>query len=210
MFIQPSTKKQSGQNDNSSIFEATKKPSLITRFANLILLFLFAILGLISTSQHAFSLEPTDPLTTIERKSTVSSLSGPRIGVTYLSPGETANVIDTNFISQYGWQAETKIASGNNFNGLIEWVFLAGGIEQGMFLPSISSLMGIRFDTGTELAFGPNLSLSGVSMVLAAGRNFTSGDINIPVNISWVPSHDDSGHRVSLTVGFNVEQKKFQ
>jgi len=200
----------SAQNDNPSLFAVAKAQPLFSHFSKLIPLLFLTILGLASTSQHALALEPADPLTTVEIEKAVSSLSGPRIGVTYLSPGKTANFIETDFITQYGWQAETKIASGANFNGLIEWVFLAGGIEQGMFLPSISSLMGVRFDTGTEFALGPNLSLSGISMVLAAGKNFKAGDINIPVNVSWVPSHDASGHRVSLTVGFNIDQRKLR
>ena len=137
----------------------------------------------------------------------VKQLSGARFGATYLSSGELSKTIDTQLISQYGWQLETRIADGQEFSGLIEWVFLAGGMEKGMFLPSVSSLFGLRNDAGMEVAMGPNLSLSGVGMVVAAGQTFEKGDLNIPVNVSWVFSNEShgapSGHRVSLTMGFN-------
>ena len=102
----------------------------------------------------------------------VKKLSGARFGATYLSSGELEKTIDSKLISQYGWQLETKIAEGSEFCGLIEWVFLAGGMEQGMFLPSASSLFGIRNEAGMEFAMGPNLSLSGIGMVFAAGQTF--------------------------------------
>ena len=34
---------------------------------------------------------------------------------------------------------------------------------------------------------GPNLSLGGIAMVFGAGYNFKSGDLNILVNIGFVP-----------------------
>ena len=68
-----------------------------------------------------------------------------------------------------------------------------------MFLPSISSLVGLRNASGYEIAMGPNLSLSGISYVLAAGKNIKVGGLNIPVNVSWVPAHSDSSHRMSMT-----------
>tara|TARA_R110001583_G_C5518453_1_gene397387 strand:- start:194 stop:709 length:516 start_codon:yes stop_codon:yes gene_type:complete len=148
----------------------------------------------------------------------VSELSGPRIGITGLTPGSTSNTIGSNFISQYGWQLETKFSNGEGINGLIEWVILAGGMEQGYFLPSISSLVGLRHASGFEFAVGPNLSLSGIGFVTAAGYNFKSGAFNFPVNISWVPSNDttwffessneQSGHRISITFGFNMDNRR--
>ena len=135
----------------------------------------------------------------------VAELSGPRVGVTYLSSGTTQSYIDSPMITQYGWQFETKFASGKGMQGLVEWVVLAGGMEKGMFLPSVSSLVGLRNANGYEIAMGPNLSLSGLSYVLAAGKNFQVGELNIPVNISWVPAHNNGSHRMSMTLGFNMK-----
>ena len=71
----------------------------------------------------------------------VSELSGPRIGITALTPGSSADFIGSQHMLQYGWQLETKFSSGDGINGLVEWVFLVGGMEKGYFLPSISSLV---------------------------------------------------------------------
>ena len=60
-------------------------------------------------------------------------------------------------------------------------------MEKGKFLPSVSSMVGARTASGLEFAVGPNLSLSGIAMVFGVGYNFKSGNLNIPVNIAFVP-----------------------
>jgi len=142
-------------------------------------------------------------------------LSGPRLGLTYITPGEITNEIDGSFITQYGWQFETRFVSGDELAGLVEWVLLAGGLEKGYVLPSVTSIIGLRAKNGFEIGAGPNLSLAGVGLAFAVGYNFSIGSLNLPLNFSWVPStriedEDDSsktldaGHRVSLTFGFNM------
>jgi hypothetical protein len=179
-------------------------------------------------------------------QSQVEKLSGPRVGVTIVTPGSSSFFIQegdlpsnsnswrtdyeaweqsSSFISQYGWQLETKFIDSDDFAGLVEWVFLVGGMEKGLFLPSVSSLFGMRTKSGVEAAFGPNVSLSGVAMVLAVGITVKAGQLNIPINLSFVPGKkqtlDESsdygasgfvplpeldyntGSRISLTMGFN-------
>ena len=144
-------------------------------------------------------------------KAETTTLSGPRLGVTTITPGSITEAIDTETITQYGWQLETQISDGANFDGLVEWVVLAGGMEQGLFLPSVSSLLGLRQESGFEVAVGPNLSMSGLGMVAAVGHRYQNGSFSIPVNMSWVMSNDalgqESGHRISLTVGFTLNKK---
>ena len=72
--------------------------------------------------------------------------------------------------------------------GIVEWIALVGGMEKGMFLPSVSSMVGLRTTKGIEFAVGPNLSFAGIAMVIAAGYNFKFGKLNLPVNIAYVPS----------------------
>jgi hypothetical protein len=179
----------------------------------------------------------------------VVKLSGPRIGATVVTAGSASDFIQndlmtpgddgwgnssTAFITQYGWQLETRFMESDEISGLVEWVFLVGGMERGLFLPSVSSLFGMRAKSGFEGALGPNLSLTGIGMVLAVGYTFTSGTLNIPVNLSFVPgkaktyeenagwvwdeetateiyipaSSTDytTGSRISLTLGFNLAQ----
>jgi hypothetical protein len=135
-------------------------------------------------------------------------LAGPRIGFTILSSryvNHVKNEFETTvnpFITQFGWQFETRIFSlDSGVSGLFEFVPLIGGLEQGKFLPSLSALIGLRGKTGYEFGVGPNISLSGAGLVFAAGANFQSEGVNFPVNIAFAPSAH--GSRVSLLFGFN-------
>lgn len=136
-------------------------------------------------------------------------LSGPRVGITYLSDKFVNKVYERNDISlepwmaQFGWQHENRfftIKSGAT--AITEWVFLVGGFEQEKFIPSISCLIGMRSSRGIEFAAGPNLSLSGSSLVIATGVTFRSDEINFPINIAY--STSQSGGRFSLLFGFNI------
>jgi opacity protein-like surface antigen len=139
----------------------------------------------------------------------IEKLAGPRVGITMISAGSLASILrkDVGFwdgeireewtgstgkygavMSQYGWQWESRFADGGNVTGIVEWIALVGGMEKGFFLPSVSSMVGVRTAKGIEFAVGPNLSLGGISMVIGAGYNFKFGNLNLPVNIVYVPS----------------------
>ena len=174
----------------------------------------------------------------------IESLKGPRIGAVLITQGFTADMVNTKFdididedeigatgaafVSLYGWQWESRFADGGDITGIVEWIALVGGMEKGLFLPSVSSLVGLRTESGLEFAMGPNLSLSGISLVIGAGYNFKSGDLNMPVNIAFVPGMERSGDRdirdengyyigeedftyntgsrISITLGFNMSK----
>jgi hypothetical protein len=143
--------------------------------------------------------------------------SGPRIGFTIIGKGTAADFIrdrgKTPFITQFGWQFETRIFTlSEGTTGLFEFVPLIGGIEQGMFLPSVSALMGIRGKKGAEFAFGPNLSLTGAGMVIAVGSSFHSENVYFPINLVVIPSvarntDERTGVRVSLLIGFMTRNR---
>ena len=139
----------------------------------------------------------------------IEKLAGPRVGVTMITPGSLSSIIrgDVSMfsdqvreewtgstgkygaaITQYGWQWESRFADGGDITGIVEWIALVGGMEKGMFLPSASSMVGLRTAKGIEFAIGPNLSLGGIAMVFGAGYNFKFGKLNVPVNIAYVPS----------------------
>ena len=148
-------------------------------------------------------------ITLLSAEAQIEKLAGPRVGFTMITPGSLASIIrgDIPFfsdevrevwtastgkygaaISQYGWQWESKFADGGDITGIVEWIALVGGMEKGMFLPSISSMVGLRAAKGIEFALGPNVSLGGIAMVFGAGYNFKFGKLNVPVNIAYVPS----------------------
>ena len=139
----------------------------------------------------------------------IEKLAGPRVGITMISAGSLASILRKDVplfsddvmqkwtgstgkygaaISQYGWQWESRFADAGNVTGIVEWIALVGGMEKGFFLPSVSSMVGVRTVKGIEFAVGPNLSLGGIAMVIGAGYNFKFGNLNLPVNIAYVPS----------------------
>ncbi|MBC7695996.1 MAG: hypothetical protein H7141_11190 [Burkholderiales bacterium] len=169
------------------------------------------------------------------------SFGGPRVGLTYISPGTSADFIINDgkrpFITQFGWQFEGRLFTINNgMSGIVEFVPLIGGVEQGMFLPSASFLIGLRSGGKLpfEFAIGPNFSvgadykkerIGSVGLVIALGTSFKSDNINFPINIALVPSigtnhdstdpltmetkrtHYESGFKISLLAGFNYRKK---
>ena len=180
----------------------------------------------------------------LESNAQIESLAGPRIGVVYITaspgsmwlngdielddigdlPSNYDEIVKGAFTTLYGWQWESRFAEGGDVTGVVEWIALAGGMERGKFLPSLSSLVGARTYSGFEFAIGPNLSLSGVGMVFGLGYNFKSGNLNMPVNIAFLPGRKSSsteydyyigesytveyntGSRISITVGFNMNR----
>ena len=175
----------------------------------------------------------------------IEKLAGPRIGFTYIGAGPTADFLHEGFdfdedntqygstgpgyTTQYGWQWESRFADGGGeIVGIVEWIVLVAGMEQGKFLPSATSVIGLRTDKGLEFGTGPNLSLSGVGMVFGIGYNFKSGNLNLPVNLVFMPGRSmngtaynfnsdtqineetnydyDTGMRISIMVGFNMSK----
>ena len=138
------------------------------------------------------------------------NLSGPRFGMTALGQGvvdelQKRSITVSPNISQFGWQFEKQFYSkGSGLAAVNEWVFLAGGLEQGVVLPSLSWLVGLRTREGAEFGIGPNVTPAGVSLVLAAGVTMRTGTFNVPVNVAVVPSR--VGTRVSVLTGFNMRR----
>lgn len=185
---------------------------------------------------------------TTTSSSDVATLSGPRFGITFLGDGSTSQFLNRvhemdslqysefgdlpfTWTTQYGWQFETRFAdTGGPVIGLVEWVVMVAGMEKGLLLPSLSSLVGVRGESGFEFATGPNLSPTGLSFVFAAGFNYTKGDLNMPINIAFVPDKmgpknsgldgivdvndyfdvvrmRETGYRFTISVGFNLAAK---
>ena len=148
-----------------------------------------------------------------QRPPDTMSLSGPRVGVTYLSPGVVDQIKeefdkDLNpVISQFGWQFEKRFLTSdeNGACAVTEWVVLFGGVDQGVFVPSFTWLLGMRTVGGVEFAAGPNFSAAGAGIALAAGITMKAGNLNVPFNVAVVPSAN--GPRFSFLVGFNAKRK---
>lgn len=139
------------------------------------------------------------------------NLSGPRIGFTSLSDGVVQKLAEREIhvrpvMTQFGWQFEKQFYSKQGgLSAVNEWVVLLGGLEQGLALPSVSWIVGLRTSEGAEFGVGPNVTPAGVALAIAAGVTFRAGILNVPVNVAVVPSQ--AGVRVSMLTGFNFRRR---
>jgi len=123
-----------------------------------------------------------------------------------LSPGVVSklkeNSIDVGTaISQFGWQSEKQFyGKQGGVAALNEWVFLLGGLDQSVAIPSLSWLVGLRTQEGAEFGIGPNVTPAGVALAVAAGMTIRTGILNIPMNFAVVPTK--AGTRVTMLTGF--------
>jgi hypothetical protein len=139
------------------------------------------------------------------------NLSGPRFGMTALSTGVVDELkkrdieVGSN-ISQFGWQFEKQFYTRSSGVAAVnEWVVLLGGLDQGVALPSLSWMVGLRTREGAEFGIGPNITPAGVALALAGGVTFRAGNLNVPMNVAVVPSK--AGTRISLLTGFNMRRR---
>lgn len=137
-------------------------------------------------------------------------LSGPRVGITMLSEGVRAALDERGLVvgstmSQFGWQFERQFyGSPGGLTALHEWVVLVGGVDQGVAIPSLTWLVGVRTHEGAEIGLGPNVTPAGVALAVTAGITFKAGVMNVPMNIAFVPTKH--GSRVTLLSGFTVRR----
>jgi hypothetical protein len=138
------------------------------------------------------------------------NLSGPRFGVTMLSPGNVDALSERGItvrplVSQFGWQFERRLyRNDDGLTALTEWVPLVSGLDQGLALPSLNWIVGVRTSSGTEFGIGPNLSPTGTGLVFVAGVTLRSGALNVPLNVAVTSSK--SGARVTFLTGFNLRR----
>lgn len=96
-------------------------------------------------------------------------LNGPRMGAS-MTFGDAAkvlkapeseggfNMFPTNF--QIGWQFEKQYISAGDFQALVEFIPMIGGLESGKFIPSATFINGFRMGKkGWEIGFGPNFRI---------------------------------------------------
>ena len=78
-------------------------------------------------------------------------------------------------------------------------------LEQGVVLPSLNWMVGLRTRSGTEFGIGPNITPLGVGLVAAAGATVRAGALHVPLNFAIATSK--SGARISILTGFNVRRR---
>ena len=142
----------------------------------------------------------------------VVDMSGPRVGFTVLNQKSVDTLLERRditvrpLITQFGWQFERRLyTNGDGVTMLTEWIPLVSGLDQGVALPSLNWLVGIRTASGTEFGIGPNVTPLGVGLVAAAGVTVKAGALHVPFNFAIATSR--SGARISVMTGFNVRKR---
>jgi hypothetical protein len=139
-------------------------------------------------------------------------LSGPRFGLTILSP-ETVEALYTErgltvdrLVSQFGWQFEKNFyVNPDGLAVVTEFIPLLSGLEQGLALPSLNWMVGVRSPSGMEFGLGPNITPVGVGLVIAGGVTIKTGSLNVPLNFAYASSK--YGARVSIMTGFSIRRR---
>ena len=157
-----------------------------------ILIVTIGTLSAITSTPVAAQMDVASPTATVT--SGRQHLSGPRFGFTVFTGAVADSRIAADrepLISQFGWQWETQImATGDGGQALMEWVLLAGGLEQSEFALSLGWLTGYRLPNGVEFGVGPNFSVNKdntrptTSMQVAGGATMPFGDLRVPVHLS--------------------------
>jgi hypothetical protein len=139
-------------------------------------------------------------------------MTGPRFGLTVLNQKSVdallteKNISVRPMITQFGWQFERRLyTNGDGVTMLTEWIPLLSGLDQGVALPSLNWLTGLRTESGTEFGIGPNITPLGVGLVVAAGVTVKTGALHVPFNFALATSK--SGARISVMTGFNVRRR---
>ncbi|HRE73392.1 MAG TPA: hypothetical protein PK637_02490 [Flavobacteriales bacterium] len=97
------------------------------------------------------------------------ALDGPRMGCTLLT-GTNAEIFKSAqsqggfdgfpLMFQFGYQFEKQYLNEGNFQALFEFIPMITGLDQGLFIPSMTVLHGLRGNKkGWEFAFGPTVGL---------------------------------------------------
>ena len=96
------------------------------------------------------------------------NLSGPRMGIATFT-GQFRQILKSNtanggfemypYFYQFGYQFEKMYLNEGSFQALFEVIPMISGINQGVLIPSIALMNGVRHNVGGwEIALGPNFA----------------------------------------------------
>jgi hypothetical protein len=140
------------------------------------------------------------------------NLSGPRLGYTVFTGPSSKILRDSRINGGYdlrpgfisiGYQFEQQYLHGGAYQGLIEIIPQISGLDQGLFLPSLTVLNGLRnARTGLEFAFGPTFNIvKKEQKYLENGVWYRPQDFE---NINNLPLEDQLDSRGSPTLQANL------
>ena len=205
---------KNGTIDKSGLREFTNQEKELQRMTEIVLK---EMLGVLVNTELVDRLKFDNDIITKSNVGKVSN-SGPRIGVGVLTGSfyEFANRSETQggldivpAISMIGYQLEAQYVGTGNFSALAEFIFNISGLEQGVFLPTLSILNGFRFgQSGWEFAFGPGFTLSRTSEGFF-DRGGHYGDADAYISIHDIPGVDPNQTLNTMAGAHNYSVSNF-
>ncbi|GDX82048.1 hypothetical protein LBMAG42_38590 [Deltaproteobacteria bacterium] len=136
---------------------------------------------------------------------------GFRTGYVYAHNAEKSGLLSSPHLFALGYEAEFKVAGGEGIDFIVVPNILFLGLNQGIVLPSGSGMIGLSFRDTLKFGVGANVSPATdgtwVHMVAAVEVVPTSGKLQLPIAVSFIPS-ETGDFRVGLTVGVNWARKE--
>jgi hypothetical protein len=146
------------------------------------------------------------------------NLQGPRFGYAFifgqmserLRASKTSGGFDANpAMFQFGYQFEKQYLNEGNYQALFEFIPMITGVDQQMFIPSITILNGFRNNkTGWELAIGPSIGLgSYTKMQKVNGVYYTEDELSkmgLPTKDSEDVLHKDGITKFTSALVFGI------
>ena len=153
-------------------------------------------------------------------------LFGPCIGVTgiIVSPDEFNATLQAVYpttdrhyfpaFTQMGIQSMQLVPMGDSKAYLsFHEMFLVGGLDQNMPIPSVELVLGYRFASGIETGLGPYFSLTApggqpkvaASVMYEVSWALTLNRFSMPIMLTLVPMPSYANPQISLLLGFTFE-----
>jgi len=140
---------------------------------------------------------------------------GPRMGFTVFEGALASRLKESQatggfgaqpVMFQFGYQFEKQYLNEGNFQALFEFIPMVTGLDQGLFIPSLTLMNGLRNNkNGWEFAFGPTVSLVSKARGFYAPDNgnwtLANDSITVPAGVAVIDRLDSRGE-VAYQPGF--------
>lgn len=140
---------------------------------------------------------------------------GPRMGFTVFEGALASRLRESQatggfgaqpVMFQFGYQFEKQYLNEGNFQALFEFIPMVTGLDQGLFIPSLTLMNGLRNNkNGWEFAFGPTVSLVSKARGFYAPDNgnwtLANDSITVPAGVAVIDRLDSRGE-VAYQPGF--------
>lgn len=151
------------------------------------------------------------------------NLSGPRMGYSFIT-GENADILrspksvggfdSSPYYFQIGYQFEKQYLSEGKWQALLEILPMVSGVDQGLFIPSLTVLNGIRSNiNGLEFAIGPTFSIVKKAEVFESDGQWKLVDKETPEGTITFDRLDSRGNfklnsAVIIAAGYSLRSGK--